>query len=56
MSDYKRRIIKAEKIEYFEEIVDGERRIRKETETLTYFTKDTNMHHNPTTCTTVEYL
>ena len=55
MSDFKRRIVKAEKIEYFEEIRDGERRIRKETETLTYL-PDGTTHHNPTTCTTVEYL
>lgn len=55
MSDYKRRIIKAEKIEYYEEIVDGERRIRKETEIMTYFS-DGSTHHNPTVSTHVEYL
>jgi hypothetical protein len=55
VSDFKRRIIKAEKTTYYEEIIDGERRIRKETETLTYF-PDGTTHHNPTTCTTVEYL
>ena len=55
MIDIKRRIVKAEKIEYYEEIINGERRIRKETETLTYF-PDGTTHHNPTTCTTVEYL
>jgi len=56
VSDFKRRIVKAEKIEYYEEIIDGERRIRKETETLTYFPENASPRHNPTITTTVEYL
>ena len=55
-----RRLLKAEKVQYFEELsmMDHEivRRIRKETETLTYFPENASTPHNPTITTTVEYL
>ena len=55
-----RRLLKAEKVQYFEELsmMDHEivRRIRKETETLTYFPEKASMPHNPTITTSVEYL
>ena len=55
-----RRLLKAEKVQYFEEwpMMDHEivRRICKETETLTYFPENASMPHNPTITTSVEYL
>jgi len=55
-----RRLLKAEKVQYFEELsmMDHEivRRIRKETETLTYFPNSASTPHNPTITTSVEYL
>jgi len=56
-----RRLVKAEKVQYFEELSDRGhegivRRIRKETETLTYFPENASMPHNPTITTSVEYL
>lgn len=57
-----RRLVKAEKVQYFEELsMMGPnqgivRRIRKETETLTYFPENASTPHNPTITTTVEYL
>ena len=57
-----RRLLKAEKVQYFEELSmmgpkEGiVRRIRKETETLTYFPENASTPHNPTITTTVEYL
>ena len=57
-----RRLVKAEKVQYFEELsMMGPnqgivRRIRKETETLTYFPENASTPHNPTITTSVEYL
>jgi len=55
MNEETRRVIKEEKVTYYEEIVDDVRRIRKETTTFTFFPKGTT-HHNPTITSSVEYL
>lgn len=55
MSDSERRVIKEEKVTYYEEVVNDVRRIRKETTTFTFF-PDGTTHHNPTITTSVEYL
>jgi len=57
-----RRLLKAVKVQYFEELsMMGPnqgivRRIRKETETMTFFPENAQPRHNPTITTSVEYL
>ena len=53
----KRKLIKSEEVEWFEEtIVDGERRIRVETTTKVYFKEDGSNNHNPTKVIINEYV
>ena len=53
----KRKLIKSEEVEWFEETsADGERRIRVETTTKVYFKEDGSNNHNPTKVTKSEYL
>lgn len=52
-----RELIKEVKQTYEAEIdSQGNRRIRVTTNTAIHFPKDSGSRHNPTTCTSVEYL